>query len=229
LNFLMRKFLSVRLGLYVGYLLLLYGAIVGTEPQAFPLIILSNYLWPFATIVFSVIIFKLPVDVKKLSIGLTLAFLGVFLELGGSHLLEIPTPPLYCTILAIVAALVWGLYSSVNRAIGERSGGVQSLAILMGIAAVIMLLIGRLRAEPMNIALVPKPIFILYCIMPFLGNLCWDIGTRKGNLVILGFVADLTPWISLVTAAVFLGSPLHPSLFIAAFCILLGAWICRTM
>lgn len=223
------RLFSLRLVLYVGYMVLLYIALTGTSPEALPYIILTNYLWPLATVLFSLWLLKIRPDKKRLFTGMALAVTGVFIELGGTHLLSLPTPPWWCTLLTMIGAIGWGFHSALNRVVGDQWGGVKAISILMIVTGIISLIIALLRGEPMNFVEVPKAPLFIYALLPFLGNICWDLGTRKGNIVILGFVADLTPWFSLLGAALLLQSPLHPSIIIAACFILLGAWICRSV
>ena len=223
------RFLYLRFLLYVSYLVLLYTALDNTQPEALTLIILSNYIWPLATVLFSLLLQKMKPNFLKLSFGILLAGIGIIIEFGGSNLLHLPHPPLYCSIFAIVGALCWGYYSALNKVRGAEWGGPTWLPVICFGCGICMLSLGFLRGEVHHFENASKVGLILYTFLPFLGGICWDHGTRHGNIVLLGFVADLTPWVSLCASYLLFGTAIHPHIMLAALCILSGAWVCRKL
>jgi hypothetical protein len=64
-------------------------------------------------------------------------------------------------------------------------------------------------------------------LVPFVSNVCWDIGTRKGNLNSLSLLADFIPWLSLTITAVYLKIPIGYATWAAAVLIVIGALVSR--
>jgi drug/metabolite transporter (DMT)-like permease len=67
----------------------------------------------------------------------------------------------------------------------------------------------------------------LMCVGTFVSYNCWDYAISKGNLVIVSLLADFIPWISILGAAMIVGSELSRDTIISAIILVIGAIITR--
>jgi drug/metabolite transporter (DMT)-like permease len=61
----------------------------------------------------------------------------------------------------------------------------------------------------------------------FLAHQSWNYGVHRGNIVALSLCADFIPWLSLISAHLFLHAEITTSTMIAAFTLVIGAMITR--
>ena len=69
--------------------------------------------------------------------------------------------------------------------------------------------------------------FAGYGLLMFVADLCWDVGIRKGNIVLLSLCADFVPWISLATAWLLLDADITLKTAMAGAMLVIGAIITR--
>lgn len=224
-----RRF-AVRLSMFITYFLLLYSAIGIVNLTNYPIVILLNYLWPTFTLMFSLLLFPQNYRGKILAFGTTLILTGICVEVLHSQVVATseaismqPVPYL----LSFLGAVTWGLYSALNRKWGTSNGNGEEIpAIMMGIGLFFAIL-AFFRQETVHLnSQIILPLSYL-CVIPFTANVCWDIGTRLGNLNALSLLADLIPWISLTVTALYLNVAIGISTWIAAVLIVFGAVVSR--
>lgn len=230
--FLRQRPFKIRTALYVAYMFLLYLALGFVAREQVPTVIFLNYLWPSATILFSLILFPQTIRLPLLVVGTVLVISGIAVELlgidsmsavwslhlGGSY---------YLFLAAFIAALCWGLSSALVRKWGDASGGARAVPYVLLFSAAFLLPMPFLFGEspnPTRATIIP---FVYLAFSPLLGHLCWDIGMRKGNVVALSLIADTLPWISLTFSKVYLGVGITRETWIAAVMIVAGAVISR--
>jgi drug/metabolite transporter (DMT)-like permease len=220
-----------RLMLFTAYFVLLYPAIYLVQTPNFPGVLLLNYLWPTFTLLFTLALIRQPFCRSKLLLGTALVVLGLAVEILPSKVIGIGTvdtsfePIPYA--MAFAAAAFWGLYSSFNRKWGELAGGVAAVPLLMFSAGTVLLLLATLtEGLPSFSRNILGPLVYL-CLMPFMANVAWDIGTRNGNLPLLSLVCDFIPWVALTMTSLYLEIPLGPLTLLSAFLIVIGAVISR--
>ncbi len=61
----------------------------------------------------------------------------------------------------------------------------------------------------------------------FIAHQSWNYGMQHGNVVALSLCADFIPWLSLISAHLFLHAEITPTTMIAAFALVMGAMITR--
>ena len=167
--------------------------------------------------------------------GILLAFAGAALSIGqgggfsweafGRNLLACSNAHL----LALVAALLWGLYSNFNtRLAGDADGEAAPLHLV----ATGLGLFGMRLAT--GTAAVWHPTAVGWCylaataIIPvLLGYMFWDIAMRRGHLNIVVSASYATPLLSTVLASFVLG--VHPGggLWLACGLVIAGALLCK--
>ena len=127
----------------------------------------------------------------------------------------------------ILAAFLWGLYTVMNRHWGELAGATLGLPLVMLMASAALWILKFMFNEQSNFNMEVLPPLLYLMATPYLANLCWDIGTRKGNITILSLLADGLPWASLTVSNLYLGIAIGTRAWLAAFLIVSGALISR--
>lgn len=154
-----------------------------------------DYLWPFFVILFAGFLPKEKFSLQHIIAGL-LGFLGVFLLLtGGDGFIGIKPEYMTGYIFAFTAAIIWSLYTLINRCFEETP--IEMVGMYCGIGAVLSLVL-HFHFESWVL-----PSFKDGCLVGILGlssgvaYLLWSYGTQKGNLKLLGVLAYFTPILSM--------------------------------
>ena len=220
-------------GLFVVYALGLYLAIgLASSRQEVLGVGVVNYLWPGLTLLFSIPILKKKARIFLLP-GILIAFAGVLLASLQERSISWPSfvgdlrAGYLPYVLALVAAVSWGLYSNLSRRWGGDTGrsGVPFFLLATG------LLLGILRwlfpeeshwdvrtaLEVVYMALVPS----------LLAYMFWDSAMRKGNMVLVASFSYLTPLLSTAVSSLYLRVVPGPTLWIACLLVVGGAVICK--
>jgi drug/metabolite transporter (DMT)-like permease len=224
------RLFALRVAMYICYFILLYSAIGMVALANYPIVILLNYLWPSFTLLFSLILFRQKVRTSILLLGTILIVVGISIEVLFSGVLgnqtEVSIQPLPY-IFAFFAAFTWGLYSALNRRWSDTSTKGEEIPGIMLSIGIFFTLVAFFHRENLSFdsdVIIPLTYLSL---VPFVSNVCWDIGTRKGNLNSLSLLADFIPWMSLTITAVYLKIPIGNATWTAAFLIVIGALISR--
>ena len=192
-----------------------------------------NYLWTAATVVFSV-----PLLGKRarptLAPGACLALAGIVLVMlpqgwsGAEFLANLRTNALPYA-LAFVGAIGWGLYSNLSRrwAPPEAPSAVPLFLIAAGLAmAALWLACPAGPVRPTTARTVGELLFMGVAVTS-LGYVFWDIAMRRGNLVLVASLSYLSPLLSALMAAFYLGVRPGPGLWAGCGLIVAGAAVCR--
>ena len=219
--------------LFILYMVCLYLAVglAFSREQVLEVSII-NYLWPGLTLIFS-----LPILHKKGKIslipGIVIAFAGFYLATVQSGMFswevfkrnfQVSYLPY---LLALMAAVTWGLYSNlVRRWAGHAEGGAVPLFLLVtGLVLTIIRLI-----FPEESYWTPRVIVeLLYMsVFPtFLAYTFWDRAMRKGNIILVASLSYFTPLLSIVISSLYLGVVIKSTLWIACGLVIVGAIICK--
>ncbi len=220
-----------RTALFTLYYIALYVAInIVARPQ-FPLVTLLNYLWPTIMMPLSVIILHQKCRMNLLLTGMLIVAAGITVEvLGAGSLAETfrgGTQNIIAYVSALAGAVLWSFYTAYNRKWGKRAGELRALPFILLATAAAMAVLRTIAKEHSSFTgdLV-LPLAYL-SIMPFLANICWDLGTRQGNIILLTLLADMMPWGSLTVARLYLSIPIGAETWISAVIIVAGALIAR--
>jgi drug/metabolite transporter (DMT)-like permease len=216
----------------VVYLVLIYLAIglAPTREQVIGVGII-NYLWPMLTLLFSV-----PVLRKRagplLVPGAALAFAGAVLASTGGQLSAAgflkdlgggSAPYLF----ALVAAVLWGLYSNLSRRwAGAEEGSAMAIWLL---AAGVALAVLRLffHEQPHWAARTYYELAYMALLPALLAYAFWDYSMRRGNLVLVAAVAYLAPVLSTTFTSYYLHVPAARGLWVACVLVVAGAVVCK--
>ena len=219
-------------GLFVAYITTFYLAIGLSATREQVLAVgLINYLWPALSLVLSI-----PILGRKarpfLPVGIILALLGTwFATTGGSNIFQ-PTdsqqavPPLPY-VLALAAAVCWGLYSNLSRrwASGHDGAGVPLFLLASG------LLLGLLRlGQAETSTWTPATVLELLYMAVFPGMLAyamWDNAVRRGRIIFVASLSYLTPLLSTIFSSIVLNVRPDAALWLGSILVIAGAVICK--
>jgi drug/metabolite transporter (DMT)-like permease len=231
-SFFKNKRFYFRILLLLGNIVFLFSALHIVERKNLPLITLINYLWPTSTMLLSVIILKQKCNKALLIFGSILVVIGLGIDILGTHIFEIINSSqsmntILGSIFALIGGSFWALYAVMNRKWGALAGESAAIPFIMLASSISLIpLIFIFEKSPVisNEIIFPS---LYLMISPYIANLCWDLGTRRGNIVILSLLADALPWASLTVASLYLGITIGKETWISAVVIVAGALISR--
>lgn len=183
-----------------------------------------DYLWPFLVIILSGFLPSEKLTIKHIIAGL-LGFLGVFLLLtGGNGLLGLQQDYYPGYIFAFIAAIIWSVYTIINRWYQERYAEMplEMVGMYCGIGAVIAF------GLHCNFETWVQPSFKEGCLVGLLGfssgvaYLLWSYGTQKGNLKLLAILAYFTPVISMGLLVLSGKEPMSYAVIFACLLVVIG-------
>lgn len=203
------------------------------QPEHVPFVVLLNYLWPTATILFSILFAG--VRIKRLpafAIGIVVILAALSLEILKPATLDggLFSSGKDCVAygLAIAAAVSWGLYSALTRRAGHETGGsavIPAFQATLATALPISWIPGMAtwhQATPFLLVCLA-----FWCALQFFAFRAWDLGMRKGNIVVLSLSADFIPWLSLLAMRTLLHIDIEQKTIISAILLVAGAMMVR--
>jgi drug/metabolite transporter (DMT)-like permease len=228
------RYLLVCGALFVVYALCLYLALglASGSQQAIEVGII-NYLWPAATVLLSVPILGqrarwliVPGTLAALA-GIVLAMLPleqwsaqVFVGTLSDNWLPY--------LLALVAAIAWGLYSNLSRRwAGGAGAGAVPLFMVMTASVMIPLALLQPVVEVQWSPRLTLELAYLSLFPTTLAYACWEVAMRRGNLVLVAALSNFTPLMSAAIAALYLHTAPGAGLWIGCALVSAGAWICH--
>jgi len=223
-----------------GGLMVLYGLCytmavgLARDHQAVLEVGILNYLWPGLTMLFALPILRRRAT-PLLIPGILLAFTGAAFSIGGGHGFSWAVfghNLISCSLahlLALAAAVVWGLYSNFNSRLAAHSDGAAAPLHLMALG-VCLFLLRVITGQPA--AWHPDPAgwicLLATALFPcLLGYLFWDIAMRKGNLHLVVPASYATPILSTLITALMLGVKPSPILWLSCALVAVGAILCK--
>jgi drug/metabolite transporter (DMT)-like permease len=217
--------------LFVGYMLFLFLAVGMAENRNQAVEMgLINYLWPALILVFSVPILKNKASWLLLP-GTVLALFGVFLVLagGGSHtwhgmLNNLSSNPT-AYLLALLAALFWGLYSNLTRKwVGpDQAGG--AVPFFLAATALALFCMNFFVDEPRNWSLQVAGEVAALAFITLMAYSLWDNAMRKGNTIFLAASSYMTPLLSTIVSCIYLSVAPTSYLWIGCGLLIAGSLI----
>ena len=243
--------------LFVTYMICLYLAIgLATSRQQAIEIGIINYLWPGLTLAFSVPILGTRVR-RSFALGVVLALLGAVL--APLHLGEYSTAMLGHTLrdhplpylLALGAAVSWGLYSVLSRRwgaaeptpsngreigdgggapspehpAGSDGGAVPVFALAAGLVLAAIHLGMPERSSWTGVA-IGQVLFMAVCPI-LLAYALWDRAMRRGNVTLVAALSNFAPLLSTVVSSLYLHVPLSWTLWLSCGLVVLGALLAQ--
>lgn len=218
--------------LFVIYMVALYLAVGLASSRVQVLVVgLINYLWPGLSLVFSIPLLHQKAR-PALILGILLALAGVGLATTSANdvswqALISEKISLLPYVLALVAAVSWGLYSNLSRrwAAGNDSGAVPFFLLASGLVLTALRL---LNVETSHWSVLTGIELVYMSIFPgMLAYILWDIAVRKGEIVLVASLSYMTPLLSTLFSALVLNVKPGAALWLGAGLVIAGAVLCK--
>jgi len=222
-----RRYLLGCGSLMVTYITLLYLSLGWAQNHAQVIVVgLINYLWPALTLLFSIPILSHKAN-AWLPVGSLVALSGIGIAIfGGQAITWSDLSGAWIPYLLVFAAAVsWSLYTNLaKRWLGDGDTNAVALFLLAG-----GLILGILRmfspeTSSWSLPTLAKLSYVIIC-PAFLAYTFWDLGTRKGQLILLAALSYFTPLLSTLISVLVLEAPTSQNLWLGAGLIALGAAI----
>lgn len=210
----------LSLGALFGYHVLYFVALKRAPIAEANLI---NYLWPFLMVIFAAFVVKIPVQLNHV-LGSALGLAGTLLVVTHGTALTFNATDFPGYLAALGAALVWALYSVLNRRFADvPSAGVAGVCLVVGLLGACMHLLFEITIMPaahqwLAVAgLGIGPMGAAFWL--------WDIGTKHGDVALLGTWSYATPLLSTGLLVIFGPATPHWSQLVACGLLGVGAWL----
>lgn len=184
---------------------------------------LLNYMWPLLIVVFAGLFGGIAVRPGQW-LGTALGLVAAVLLVTRGRGLQVEPAHLPGYLAALGAALIWSLYSVLNR----RYADVPTAAITVACAGVAILgAIAHLLSEQMVVPTAGQwAVLVLMGIGP-VGTAfwLWDHGTKRGDIALLGSLSYLAPLLSTLLLVASGRAEAHWIQAVAVALLLAGAWL----
>lgn len=220
---------------FVLYMLCLYLAVgMASGPQQVIEVGLLNYLWPTFTLIFSIPLLKKHANFWLVP-GAVVAFAGIMLSSVVVNRIEFSIRGLFdnfCRnmfpyLLALAAAVLWGLYSNLARRFSSYVSilSVPLFLCMTGFVLVLMRFFVKESSVWSGSAFVELALMVF---LPCIGAyVLWDHSMRRGNLVLVASFAYFTPLLSTILTGLYLGVKLTAGIWVACALVIAGAFISK--
>jgi drug/metabolite transporter (DMT)-like permease len=215
--------------LFITYEVALYLAIGLADSHRQVLVVgLINYLWPALILVTAIPLLGYRAS-GWLGVGIILAVLGISLALGVNPFSGDPVQgeAWLPYLLALYAAFSWAIYTNLSRR-WLKDAAVSGLPLFILASGLSLGILRWFSAETSTwtnqaiLAVIYLAVFVTWLAYTF-----WDIGTRRGNLILLGTLSYFIPLFSTLISALLLHEPPGWPLWLAVLFLIAGAWICN--
>ena len=221
---------------FVLYMLCLYLAVgLAKNRQQVIEVGLLNYLWPTFTLIFSIPLLKKRANFWLLP-GTAVALSGIVLANIVINDLRISIPELWRNLcdnavpylLALAAAVLWGLYSNLSSRFSKESNvyNIPSFLLATGIVLQIIRCFFPEQSAWNNTALVELAVAVLFPTIT--AYIMWDFAMRRGNLLLVASFAYFTPLLSTILSGLYLGVSLTVGVWFACALVIVGACISKS-
>jgi drug/metabolite transporter (DMT)-like permease len=215
--------------LFVSYEVALYLAIgLSVSSQQVLVVGLLNYLWPALILLMAIPLLGYHAS-PWLGAGVVLSMAGVSLALGVNPLKgEMKLGEAWLPyLLAFYAAFAWAIYTNLSRRWLRDSvvSGLPAFILLTGLVFAGMRLFVR-KDSVWTLQAILSLAYLVVCVT-WLAYTFWDIGSRRGNLILLGTLSYFIPLLSTLISALVLRQVPGTAILLATLFLVAGAWICN--
>lgn len=181
---------------------------------------LCNYIWPALVVVFAGLLDRQPLRWNQ-ACGLGLSFLGLFVLMGVHFGEGFSFHGRIGHALALAGGIVWASYSVLERKFSHVDSNVTGIYFGMG-AVVLLALSAATESWPALTAARLWPV-VAAGVCSHFGYYSWDVGMKKGDMLLLGIASYLTPVLSTWWLLCFRRANSTGSLWLAILLVLAGA------
>lgn len=207
------------LGIFIYHLFLYMGIDCMDASQAF----IINYLWPIMSVLSACIILKEKMTVRK-GIAILLSFAGVIIVTANGNLLNIGKDTLTGALYCVIAAVSYGLFSTLNK----KKDYDKYFSMMIFYLAATVVSLAYIIATKSNFTLDAMQVTGLMWMGIFTNAIAftfWAIALKMGDTAKVSNLAYITPFLSLVWTTVVLGENFNPYSLIGLSVIVLGIFI----
>ena len=207
------------LGIFIYHLFLYMGIDCMDASQAF----IINYLWPIMSVLSACIILKEKMTVRK-GIAILLSFAGVIIVTANGNLLNIGKDTLTGALYCIIAAVSYGLFSTLNK---KKDYDKYFSMMVFYFAATVVSLI-YIIATKSSFTLDAMQVTGLMWMGIFTNAIAftfWAIALKMGDTAKVSNLAYITPFLSMVWTTLFLPEKFNPYSLVGLSVIILGIFI----
>lgn len=181
---------------------------------------LINYLWPLLIVLFAALLLRQPVAGRQW-LGVSMGLAGAVVIVSGGSRIDIDPAHLPGYAAALAAALIWAGYSVLNRRFARvPSSAIAGPCLVVAAAGWLCHHLFESSATPdtaqlwVALAMGIGPVGIAFWL--------WDIGTKRGNLAVLGSLAYAAPLLSTLWLLLAGAATPHSSQAVACLLIVAG-------
>jgi len=226
-----------KVGIFMAvYMAVFYGAVgEAVSREAVIVVGIINYLWPGLIFLFSVPLLKQRASYRWLVPGILIAFMGTVMALlegnrvSVSDLQATLRGNMFPYLLALAAAVSWGLYSNLARRF-KMAGDVISVPLIFIISSAFILVLQLIRGEFPRVSLSGWEYMEFGYLVIFptaLAYLFWQKAMSEGNKDLVAAFSYMVPLVSTLVSGIYLDVRIGPGFWAAALMVLFGAVLCR--
>lgn len=207
------------IGIFLYDLFFYLGINAMQASQAF----IINYLWPIMTVLFACIILKEKFTIRKI-IAIIISFIGVIIVSSNGNLLSIEKSSLMGTIYCLLAALLYGLFSVLNK---KQNYNKYTSMMLFYFNSTIISLLYVIATKRFFVPELSQTLGLLWIgiFTSAIAYTSWALALAKGDTARISNIAYLTPFISLVWTGIVLKEKISFYSVLGLIIIVLGIFI----
>ena len=207
------------IGIFLYDLFFYLGINAMQASQAF----IINYLWPIMTVLFACIILKEKFTIRKI-IAIIISFIGVIIVSSNGNLLSIEKSSLMGTIYCLLAAILYGLFSALNK---KQNYNKYTSMMLFYFNSTIISLIYVIATKRFFVPELNQTLGLLWIgiFTSATAYTSWALALAKGDTARISNIAYLTPFISLVWTGIVLKEKISFYSVLGLVIIVLGIFI----
>lgn len=207
------------IGIFLYDLFFYLGINAMQASQAF----IINYLWPIMTVLFACIILKEKFTIRKI-IAIIISFIGVIIVSSNGNLLSIEKSSLMGTIYCLLAAILYGLFSALNK---KQNYNKYTSMMLFYFNSTFISLIYVIATKRFFVPELSQTLGLLWIgiFTSAIAYTSWALALAKGDTARISNIAYLTPFISLVWTGIVLKEKISFYSVLGLVIIVLGIFI----
>ena len=207
------------IGIFLYDLFFYLGINAMQASQAF----IINYLWPIMTVLFACIILREKFTIRKI-IAIIISFIGVIIVSSNGNLLSIEKSSLMGTIYCLLAAILYGLFSALNK---KQNYNKYTSMMLFYFNSTIISLIYVIATKRFFVPELSQTLGLLWIgiFTSAVAYTSWALALAKGDTARISNIAYLTPFISLVWTGIVLKEKISFYSVLGLVIIVLGIFI----